>query len=102
MSAKRISPPGYVNADEVAAWLGRTGGWIRLFRQGKMVLYAPLPEPDKLITGQRRHGEQIALWRRERLPEFEDWFRAHVRGLAEAQIEAMEIHVARLKAQETS
>jgi len=102
MTGHRLAPPGYITADEAAAWLGRTGGWIRLLRHNKLPSYAPLPEPDMFTTRQRRPGERIALWRRERLSEFEDWFRAHLRQGAEAQIQVMEEHVARMRQQEAS
>jgi hypothetical protein len=96
----------YVGADEIGAWLGRSGAWIRLLRQqdSKYAIPCPvpLPEPDMLTEKRRRRGESIALWRRDRLPEFEEWFRAHVRTLAEQEIATMEANVARMKQTETS
>lgn len=90
-------PPEYVNTDQVCAWLGRSGAWLRLIRAGRFTCHVPPPEPDMFITTGRREGEQIALWRRERLSEFEQWFRDHVRALAEADIRAMEANVERMK-----
>jgi hypothetical protein len=89
----------YATQDEVAAWIGRTGGWIRQLRAGKVRTLVPLPEPDGIRSRGRRSGEYIPLWRRERLPEFEEWFRQHVRALADAEVAAMEDCVRRRRKQ---
>lgn len=99
----RVADADYVTQDDIGRWLGRTGGWIRLLRHdpnsGKVFTPCPVPfpEPDRIV---RERNRDIPLWRRERLDagEFEDWFRALLRGQAETQITAMEIHVQRMKA----
>lgn len=94
-------PNGYLSWDQIGEHLGRTGGWFRQLRSGRVPCPVPLPEPDEVRAyGSSRSRQQVALYRSERLPEFEDWYRAHVRALAEREIAAMEAYVARRKAEQ--
>lgn len=90
---------GFVTQDEIGAWIGKSGAWVRQIRRpagtGSVSIPCPIPfpAPDRVIQESSR---EVPLWRRDRLPEFERWFRAHVRALADAEIAAMEANVRRL------
>lgn len=71
-----------------------SGAWVRETRRGRLPNPVPFPAPDGQI---RQKNRVIHLWRRERLAEFEDWYRAHVRALADVQIAAMEENVRRMR-----
>lgn len=85
---------GLLSQDQVCAWLGLSGGWMRLLHSGRIPCPVPPPKPDVAI---RQRNRAIPYWHRDRLGEFEQWYRKHVQALADQKIAAMEANVARLR-----
>ena len=85
---------GLISQDEVSTWLGLTGAWMRLIRNGRIACPVPMPKPDVVV---RQSNRAIPYWDRDRLGEFEQWYRAHIQAIADEKIAAMEANITRLR-----
>jgi hypothetical protein len=77
MTGRRQAPCGYFTQDELSKRFGMSRTWLRVLRSGRLRIYVPFPAPDKTLVQKNR---VVPLWRRDRLPELENWHRQHVQA----------------------